>query len=337
MKTGKTDQPRLDRRRFLQIVAVAGAAGAGWTLGLHGRAKSYKMVKKSQPMMGTVLNIKLFGPEPAALEEAIDATIGRMLALEKQLSRHDPGSEIAALNRTGVLKNPSPEVLQVLTLARSIHEKTDGAFGITVLPLLKLRESGDHTDAGAVQKTLGLVGQRNLHLSRQRISLAWPGMGVTLDGIGKGYIVDAGIASLKERGFASCYLEAGGDLMVTGDKPGDKPWRIGIRNPRKTDTSHMVVLKTANQAIATSGDYMQAYSTDLREHHIVNPKTGYSPPELASATITAPSVALADGLATAAMVMGHKKSIALLNTLKGCEGYFIDKELNHFQSNFFSV
>jgi len=337
MKTGKTDQPRLDRRRFLQIVAVAGAAGAGWTLGLHGRAKSYKMVKKSQPMMGTVLNIKLFGPEPATLEEAIDATIGRMLALEKQLSRHDPGSEIAALNRTGVLKNPSLEVFQVLTLARSIHEKTNGAFDITVLPLLKLRENGGHADVGAVQKTLGLVGQGYLRLDRERISLARPGMGVTLDGIGKGYIVDAGIASLKERGFASCYLEAGGDLMVTGDKPGDKPWRIGIRNPRKTDTSHMVVLKTANQAIATSGDYMQAYSTDLREHHIVNPKTGYSPPELASATITAPSVALADGLATAAMVMGHKKSIALLNTLKGCEGYFIDKELNHFQSNFFSV
>jgi len=337
MKTGKTDPPRMDRRRFLQIVAVAGAAGAGWALGLHRRHTGFKMVQKSQPMMGTVLNIKLYGPEPAALEEAIEATLGRMLALEKLLSRHDPGSEIATLNQTGQLDQPSPDVLQVLTLAHSIHGKTGGAFDITVLPLLKLRESGGHTDREAVNKTLTLVGQQHLRLNRQRVSLARPGMGVTLDGIGKGYIVDAGIATLKERGLASVYLEAGGDLMVTGDKPGNAPWRIGIRNPRKTDTSHMVILKTANQAIATSGDYMQAYSTDLREHHIVNPKTGYSPPELASATITAPTVALADGLATAAMVMGHTKAIALLNSLKGCEGYFIDKALNHYQSNSFSV
>jgi thiamine biosynthesis lipoprotein len=337
MKTGKTTQPRFDRRRLLQIVAVAGAAGVGWTLGLHRRAAGFKMVQKSQPMMGTILNVKLYGPEIGALEEAVQDTIGRMLALEKKLSRHDPASEIATLNRTGRLDAPSPETVAVLRMANRLSEKTDGAFDVTVLPLLHLRESGGHTDPAAVADALERVGHRHLRIAPPGVTLAKTGMGVTLDGIGKGYIVDAGITTLKERGFQSCYLEAGGDLMVTGDKPGDRPWRIGIRNPRQRDTRHMVVLKTANRAIATSGDYMQAYTPNFREHHIVNPRTGYSPPELASATITAPSVALADGLATAAMVMGHEKAIALLDSLAGCAGYFIDKELNHYQSNSFSV
>ena len=99
----------------------------------------------------------------------------------------------------------------------------------------------------------------------------------------------------------------------------------------------MIVLETGNQAVATSGDYMQAYDTTLSRHHIVNPQTGYSPPELASATITAPTVALADGLATAAMVMGSKKTLALLETMPKCEGYLIDKKLNHFKSSKFRV
>ena len=162
-------------------------------------------------------------------------------------------------------------------------------------------------------------------------------MGITLDGIGKGYIVDQGVEALRQNGFDRAYVEAGGDLMVSGRKPGDQPWRIGIKNPRSSSTQHMVVLQTSNRAVATSGDYMQAYDVNYDQHHIVNPKTGYSPPELASATITAPTVALADALATAAMVMGHEKTISMLKTISGCEGYFIDKQLNHFQSNGFSV
>jgi FAD:protein FMN transferase len=88
-------------------------------------------------------------------------------------------------------------------------------------------------------------------------------------------------------------------------------------------------------AVATSGDYMQAYSDDLLHHHILNPRTGLSPPELASATVTAPSVALADGLATAAMVLGPKRALAVLEKYSGCEGLFIDKDLHQYRTTGF--
>lgn len=337
MKEGINHQTKLDRRKFLQIVAVAGAVGAGWTLGLHRNKSRYKVVQKSQPMMGTVMNLTLYGPEQSALEAAAQSTIERMLDLEKHLSRHSTSSEIADLNRTGTLLNPGKDVLAVLKMAQGISEKTNGAFDITVLPLIKLQQNRQFQNTNAVEQTLKLTGFQHLQINQQKISFTQPGMGVTLDGIGKGYIVDQGVDALRQSGFDRSYVEAGGDLMVTGRKPGEQPWRIGIKDPRTSNAQHMVVLQTANRAVATSGDYMQAYDTEFNQHHIVNPKTGYSPPELASATITAPTVALADALATAAMVMGHKKTISMLKTIPGCEGYFIDKQLNHFKSNGFSV
>ena len=90
-----------------------------------------------------------------------------------------------------------------------------------------------------------------------------------------------------------------------------------------------------NRAIATSGDYMQAFTPDRRFHHIINPQTGFSSPELASSSILAPSVAMADGLATSTMVMGAEKSIALLNSLADCEGFLIGKDLTTYSSKDF--
>ncbi|HHB77310.1 MAG TPA: FAD:protein FMN transferase [Desulfobulbus sp.] len=335
MKTGTKKQMRIDRRKFLQIVAVAGAAGAGWTLGLSRNKTSYKVVQKSEPMMGTILNLTLYGPDRGALETAIETTIDRMHGLEKILSRHNPASELGRLNHTGTLTDPSRDLTTVLELARFVNDKTEGAFDVTVLPLVKLQQSGKVPDRSSIREALALTGFHHLTIGEKKITLARAGMGITLDGIGKGYIVDQGVEALRQNGFGSAYVEAGGDLMVTGNKPGNQPWRIGIRNPRPS-SGELMVLKTSNHAVATSGDYMQAYAADYSRHHIVNPRTGYSPPELASATITAPTVALADGLATAAMVMGHKRSIAMLKNMPNCEGYFIDKDLNHYQSADFS-
>ena len=88
--------------------------------------------------------------------------------------------------------------------------------------------------------------------------------------------------------------------MVTGTKKSGKPWTIAIRNPRPGHGDEQVFLEMKNRAIATSGDYMQAFTPDRRFHHIINPRTGFSPPELASSSILAPSVAMVDGLATVA-------------------------------------
>jgi thiamine biosynthesis lipoprotein len=93
-----------------------------------------------------------------------------------------------------------------------------------------------------------------------------------------------------------------------------------------------VIAATSALAVATSGDYMQAFSDDLRNHHILDPRSGRSPAELASATITAPTVALADGLATAAMVLGPEQALRMLASFEPCQGLLIGKDLRQYRS-----
>ena len=320
----------LNRRTFLQIVAVAGAAGALRFPSLGMAEPEMHSVIKSQPMMGTVLNLIVYSPDRDQAEEAVQATTNHMLAIEKRLSRFRDDSEVAVLNRTGSLTAAGDDLMAVLNLAQKINRKSSGAFDITVLPLLDLYQNSTHSPEerlSLLKDRVHLVGQDNLRLTDRRVVLQKPGMGITLDGIGKGYIVDQGTATLGKHGFDRVYVEAGGDLLVKGDKAANIPWRIGLQNPRPKVARKLVVIEAENLAVATSGDYYQPFTPDLSLHHILNPRTGVSSPELASCTITAPNGALADGLATTCMVLGSNDAIDLLDSFPGCEGYFVTKDL----------
>jgi thiamine biosynthesis lipoprotein len=313
----ETKKPvNLNRRRFLQIIAVAGATATCWKVGLLGGGKTLQVARRSQPIMGTVLNLTVYGPDRDSCEEAINKTIEKMLLLESHLSRHMKDSELAQLNRSGMLAHPSVHLLNVLSLAGYISKKTSGAFDVTILPLLQMHESihgeNDHPDPEYLTASKGLVNFEQLQLSKNEIRFTEQGMGVSLDGIGKGYIVDQGIATLKNHGFNNVYLEAGGDLMVSGQKDQSSPWRIGLRAPRAGQPHKPVIIEVSDKAVATSGDYLQPFTPDLKHHHIIHPGSGFSPLELASCTITAPNVALADSLATAVMVLGKADGFDLI-------------------------
>jgi thiamine biosynthesis lipoprotein len=332
---------RLSRRGFLQIVAFAGATGACWKLGLLGFQKRIQMARRSQPIMGTVLNLTVYGPDPDICEEALNQTITTMQDLERKFSRHMASSELSTLNKNGYLKNPGEDLLNILHLSQELSKKTDGAFDVTILPLLHLHEEirGANSLPNQLQYQTAhkLVGYEKLAFSNKKIQLTSPDMGVSLDGIGKGYIVDQGVTRLKSLGFNNVFVEAGGDLMVSGHKEDQVPWRIGIRNPRPQQKKRPVTIEISDKAVATSGDYLQPFTDDLQHHHIIDPRSGFSPPELASCTVTAPTVALADGLATATMVLGKDDALDLIESIGGCEAYLVDKKLNAYNTTgFFS-
>ncbi len=337
-------QPQLpsrpDRRRFLQMIGIAGGVGVLWHLGLGSADPRIHTVRQSRVLMGTQINLIVFGPDPVECDQAVQATFARMDELTTRLSRHNQTSELARLNTRGRLVRPGRDLCRVLELAERISRLSEGAFDVTILPLQELyaRAAARNTlpDRDRIAATLRLVDHTMIHFDETAVTLAKKGMAITLDGIAKGYIVDQGIAALRQRNFPNVYVEAGGDLRVAGVKPGNRPWRIGIRNPRPDKANELVTIAMADRAVATSGDYMQPFSADLRNHHIIDPRTGHSPPELASATVTAPTVALADGLATAAMVLGPRRAIAMLEALPDCEGFFIGKDLRRYQTRGFS-
>ncbi len=322
----------LTRRDFLRIIGATAMAGAAWRLGLQANGQKLVEVSTSRILMGTVVKVTIIGEDSAAAEAAAAASLGRMTELEALLSRYRPDSELSRLNTNGYLPAASPPLLHLIEQSRQLSEKSDGAFDISVYPLLDLyqahQQQGKLPSAEAVASILPLINYKNIHVDGQTIRLGKSGMILTLDGIGKGYIVDEGTAELRRRGFVNMMVEAGGDLMAAGAKDHELSWRVGIRPPRPAMEPLQTGLRLANQAAATSGDYFQAYTADLHHHHILDPRTGYSNPELASVTVTAPSAMLADGLATAVMVLGSQWGTALLSQHPECAGLMITKNLD---------
>ena len=328
------------RRRFLKLGAATAVCATAYYYGVA-RTGGLKVVKYSRQMMGTIINMTVCGHDEAACRKGIDACIARMDALSSMMSTYIPQSPLSTLNRDGFLENAPRELIEVFTLSREISEISDGAFDPTIKPLLsvyqEVKKTGRLPKPAAIDTLLELVDYRNIIIEKNTIKYSVPGTQATLGGIAKGYIVDEGISVLKKQGITDAFVEAGGDLVTIGKRQDGKSWKIGIRNPRSDDLAKMDTIELSGKAIATSGDYMQYFTDDKKVHHIINPKTGFSPVNTASSSIIAPILALADGLATATMVMGPEAATELIERLPDCEGYFFDKNLKKYQTTgFFS-
>ncbi|KAA3656786.1 MAG: FAD:protein FMN transferase [Chloroflexi bacterium] len=330
---------RYSRRQIIKMIGVSTAAGAAWKLGFNRHHSAFVEVTESRVLMGTVVNLTVIGKDEGMAKTAVSTTLDHMAHLESILSRHRADSEVSTLNREGVLNNASQPLLDVIEQAQQISNLSNGAFDITIKPLVDLYQAhharGELPEETAVSTTKQLVNYKNITIDSKTISFAQPGMSITLDGIGKGYVVDAGTAVLHQHGFTNVMVEAGGDLMASGEKAAAQPWRIGVQSPHPQVESVLAKFNLSNQAAATSGDYMQPFTADMSQHHILDPRTGYSAPELASVTVTAPAVMLADGLATAVTVLGSKMGLNLINQLVHTEAYLVTKAMQTIQTKGF--
>lgn len=135
---------------------------------------------------------------------------------------------------------------------------------------------------------------------------------------------------MRKHDFLDVMVEAGGDLLASGTDDQGSPWWVGIQVPRSEHPGLIANFTVDDQAVVTSGDYMQANTQDFTHHHIIDPRNGYSAPGLASATIIAPTAASADALATAVMVIGLEGGLNLLEGLSEPEGVLMDKNLGVF-------
>jgi thiamine biosynthesis lipoprotein len=139
------------------------------------------------------------------------------------------------------------------------------------------------------------------------------GMKLDIGGIAKGYAVDLAAQKLQESGIQSAIVEAGGDLIAFGSAGKGKPWKIGIRHPRRPDALFGVI-EIGEGAVATSGDYQQYFEIDgKRYHHIIDPENGYPASKCISATILAENCLEADAVVTAIFVMGPEKGMKWLS------------------------
>ncbi len=329
--------PVVSRRDVLKIVAAAGGMGLLYRFG-YNRELPERTVTESRLLMGTVVNLTLVGGDEDQARASITAVFEQMQRLEAILSRFNPASELSRLNHNGVIETPGAKLVTVLNEAKRISTLTLGAFDVTMKPLLDLYLNAQPSvpSVAELEAVLPLVSYRKLQISDTRISFDTPGMGVTVDGIAKGYIVDQGVDVLRDNGYDHVMVEAGGDLLASGEKSVGQPWRISIRSPRAVEGEFLRTVDLANRAVATSGDYLQSFTSDNLNHHIINPRLGHSDRQLASATVIAPNAMLADALATSMMVMGPADGLALIEAQAGCEVLLVTKDMQIIESAGFS-
>lgn len=321
---------KVNRRTFLQITGMT-ALAAGLNYRFRQRMLeigSLQIASKTIFKMGTLINFQLVTEDLEQGNLDIANVIQILDAMIFNLDHRQAESPLWHLNQTGEILSPPRDLVAVLTLAERISQKTDGTLDVTVKPALDLYKENQNVPPQVMQ----LVDYRLLDISEHIISLPDPGMAVTLDGIAKGWIVDQVSEKFSSLGYTSTLVEAGGDLYLAGKSAGMDAWRVGLRHPRD---QHQNTFSGQDLGLATSGDDQHAFSEDFTHHHILDPRLGFSPRELSSVTVSAPTAAEADGLSTAIMVLGVKDGLKLVENWSGVETLLVDKNGHkHLSSGF---
>lgn len=261
------------------------------------------------------------GEHAGAGELAVEA-LDLVDRLEDQLTVYRDTSELVAINRRAA-DEPVPverRLFGLLEVAVRLHAETNGAFDITAGPLTKawgfFSRRGARPVEAEIQGALSAVGSQYLRLdpASETVQFARPGMELNLGAIGKGYALDR-CSELLDSASLTSYLIHGGQssVLARGGQSGDAAtgnWTIGLGNPAHPGRQ-LAEIDLFNQALATSGSRVQSFRQDGRRYgHILDPRTGEPAEGMLTATVIAPSAAIADALSTAFFVLGVRRSAA---------------------------
>ncbi len=301
--------------------------------------------------MGTTYHITVVTDDlkgVGGLKEKIDV---RLQDINRVFSTYLEDSEISrfnALNKAGEKFRVSDDFIQVMKVGRKIHQLSEGAWDGTVNPLVDLWGFGPNPGekkmpaAGAIKERLDRVGFDRIQIIEPNYILKNSAR-ITLDlnSIAKGFAVDQVSQLIAAAGFENYLVEIGGEVYAAGLRQDGKKWRIGINKPQKNAAFNEVykVVSLSNKAFATSGDYRIFFEIDkVRYSHVIDPRSGYPVSNgVVGVSIIANNCTLADGLATAIMVMGVEKGIPLVNRLDNVEGLIVVQKSDGSLSDFYST
>jgi thiamine biosynthesis lipoprotein len=268
-------------------------------------------------VMGTTFTVKLIDPATTVDQSKLGRLISeRLEEIEQRFSTYRPTSELSLVNdalRTDWI-TVSAELCDVVDSAQSISRQTNGAFDITVGPLVLLWGFGPGSERTAppgdamIAEARSSVGYEKVvtDCSMPAVRKKLPGVHMDLSAFVKGYAVDQVALLLDERGVSNYLVEIGGELRVAGHNSLEQPWAIAVEKPDVDTRSVQSVVHITNRGMATSGDYRNFFEHDgVRYSHTIDPATGRPVAhEAAAVTVISDSSAEADALATALLVMG---------------------------------
>jgi Membrane-associated lipoprotein involved in thiamine biosynthesis len=295
--------------------------------------------------MGTTFSVTLTHL-PAHLDvRQVELEITRILdKIEGKMSTYRDDSELSQLNRSESMDwvSVSEDLLTVIAQALHVSKLTNGAFDVTVGPLVNLWGFGPPLPTEQIpseeriNEMMGRVDYQRLHARGfpPAVRKDAPDISIDLSAIAQGYAVDKVAEYLESAAVPDYLVEVGGELRAQGRNPVGSAWRIGIERPTADQSSVQEVILLDNQAVATSGDYRNYFEQNgQRYSHILNPKTGRPVTHnLASVTIISSSTMYADAMATGLMVLGPEIGYALA-VREQLAAYLILREADGFREN----
>jgi thiamine biosynthesis lipoprotein len=285
-----------------------------------------------EPHMGTKFRIIVYTPDEATANKATAAAFARIKSLDDSMTDYQPTSELMRLcDKAGGDPVPvSDELFFILQKSMEASRLSDGAFDVTVGPVVKLWRLARRTqrlpDPEKLAAARDLVGWKNVRLDEKEktVQLLKKGMQLDLGGIAKGYAADEAIAVLKKNGVERALVAAGGDIAASGPPPGKEGWTIAIAPLEEAEGAAGPTLTLHDAAVSTSGDAEQFVEIDGKRYsHIVDPKTGLGLVGRMSATVTAPKGVTADGFTKIVAVLGPEKAFPILEKVEGVSSRFV--------------
>ncbi|MCG8412331.1 MAG: FAD:protein FMN transferase [Bacteroidales bacterium] len=285
-------------------------------------------------VQGTTYNITYSSVDSIVYKDQIEALLA---VFDTSLSTYNKQSLITKINNNKS-KKTDEYFNEVFEKSKEVYTKTNGAFDITVAPLVNYWgfgfENKDEIADTSIVSILNYVGLDKVKLSNSIIEKADPRVTIDANAIAQGYSVDIVAKFLDTKGVSNYLIEIGGELKTKGVNKKGKVWRIGIDRPFDNNNipgqNLQAIIKLQDKSLATSGNYRKFYERDgIKYSHTINPKTGYPVNHtLLSVTVIADDCMTADAYATAFMVLGLEKSLQLIKKLDNIEAYFIYSDKN---------
>lgn len=296
------------------------------------RSDAEELFVRSKPAMGSVFTIYLYANDESRASTAFEAAFDEVDRLEEALSNYRDTSELSRINRLAGSQavTTDPEVFGLLQTSLDYSKKTDGAFDITVGPLMKawgfFRASGHYPSQAELDTAKAKIGWQNVGLdaTNRTVHFGKQGMELDLGAIGKGYTVDRMVNVLREAGIQSALVDAGSStLYALGAPPGKRGWTVRVPRPgHRDETVSTVLLRDAS--LSTSGNYEKFFRLNGHVYcHILNPHTGAPVQGMLQTSVIAHDGTTTDALSTSMFVLGPQAGKALLSTFSGAAGFWI--------------
>jgi thiamine biosynthesis lipoprotein len=274
-----------------------------------------QLTRLSLNAMATRFEIALWEADPGRLRAAGEEALREIERLDAELSFYRPDSELSRLNASagrGAVR-AAPEMFRLLSLARELHHKTDGAFDVTIGPLMRAwgltGGAGKVPGPGKLEQARAVVGMQHIVLDDASSTVSFDRQGVRIDlgAIGKGYAIERAAEMLVDSGVTSGIIHGGTSAAYgIGTPPGQPAWRVGIRNPDNAD-DEMECVDLVDNCLCVSAVHGKSFSDGGKTYgHVIDPRSGMPVDHTPLAAVTGPSSTVCDALSTALLVLGKE-------------------------------